>query len=36
VFPGAEHGIEPIETGEFAPGYLELITSSTLKRVILA
>jgi uncharacterized protein len=33
VFPGAKHGIELIETGEFAPGYLELITSWTRERV---
>lgn len=36
VFPGAKHGIELVETGEFAPGYLELITSWTLKRVTLS
>ena len=33
VFPGAKHGIELVETGEFAPGYLELITSWTRERV---
>ena len=33
VFPGAKHGIELAGTGEFAPGYLELIVSWTRQRV---
>jgi pimeloyl-ACP methyl ester carboxylesterase len=33
VFPGAKHGIELVETGELAPGYLELIASWTRERV---
>jgi uncharacterized protein len=33
VFPDAKHGIELVETGEFAPGYLELIVSWTRERV---
>jgi pimeloyl-ACP methyl ester carboxylesterase len=36
VFPGAEHGIKSVETGAFAPGYLELIASWTRERVGLA
>ena len=33
VFPGAKHGIELEDTGEFAPGYLELISNWTRERV---
>jgi len=33
VFPGAKHGIELADTGELAPGYLELILSWTRERV---
>ena len=33
VVAGAQHGIELAETGEFAPGYLELIVNWTRQRV---